>query len=124
MTTVHSYTDDHPTVDTLHKDLRRARAAASSIIPTSTGAARAVSLVLPEMKGRLDGTAVRVPTVNVSMVDLVFETETATTVEAVNDAMRAASAQGPLKDILTINDEPLVSIAFNPHAGKIGQANV
>ena len=113
MTTVHSYTGDQPSVDTLHSDLRRARAAACSIIPTSTGAARAVGLVLPELAGKLDGTAVRVPTANVSMVDLVIEAKKNTSVEEINDAMRKAAAKGPLKDILTINDAPLVSIDFN-----------
>lgn len=113
MTTVHSYTGDQPSVDTLHSDLRRARAAACSIIPTSTGAARAVGLVLPELAGKLDGTAVRVPTANVSMVDLVIEAKKNTSVEEINDAMRKAAAKGPLKDILTINDAPLVSVDFN-----------
>lgn len=113
MTTVHSYTGDQPVVDTLHKDLRRARGAASSIIPTSTGAARAVGLVLPELDGKLDGTAVRVPTANVSMVDLVIEAKKNTSVEEINDAMRKAASQGALKGILTVNDAPLVSVDFN-----------
>ena len=113
MTTVHSYTGDQPVVDTLHKDLRRARAAATSIIPTSTGAARAVGLVLPELNGKLDGTSVRVPTGNVSMIDLVIEAKKNTSVEEINDAMRKAAANGPLKNILTVNDAPLVSIDFN-----------
>ena len=113
MTTVHSYTGDQPVVDTLHKDLRRARAAATSIIPTSTGAARAVGLVLPELNGKLDGTSVRVPTANVSMIDLVIEAKKNTSVEEINDAMRKAAANGPLKNILTVNDAPLVSIDFN-----------
>jgi len=113
MTTVHSYTGDQPVVDTLHGDLRRARAAADSIIPTSTGAARAVGLVLPELAGKIDGTAVRVPTSNVSMVDLVIEANKKTTVEEINDAMRKAASNGPLKGILTINDAPLVSVDFN-----------
>jgi glyceraldehyde 3-phosphate dehydrogenase len=113
MTTVHSYTGDQPVVDTLHSDLRRARGAASSIIPTSTGAARAVGLVLPELAGKIDGTAVRVPTANVSMVDLVIEAKKNTTVEEINDAMRKAAAKGPLQNILTVNDAPLVSIDFN-----------
>lgn len=113
MTTVHSYTGDQPVVDTLHKDLRRARAAATSLIPTSTGAARAVGLVLPELNGKIDGTAIRVPTANVSMVDLVIEAKKNTTVEEINDAMRKAAAKGALKDILTVNDAPLVSIDFN-----------
>jgi glyceraldehyde 3-phosphate dehydrogenase len=113
MTTVHSYTGDQPVVDTLHSDLRRARGAASSIIPTSTGAARAVGLVLPDLAGKLDGTAVRVPTANVSMVDLVIEAKKNTSVEEINDAMRKAAANGPLQNILTVNDAPLVSIDFN-----------
>ena len=113
MTTVHSYTGDQPVVDTLHSDLRRARGAATSIIPTSTGAARAVGLVLPELAGKIDGTAVRVPTANVSMVDLVIEAKKNTTAEEINEAMRKAAAKGALKDILTVNDTPLVSIDFN-----------
>ena len=113
MTTVHSYTGDQPSVDTLHKDLRRARAAACSIIPTSTGAARAVGLVLPELDGKLDGTAVRVPTANVSMVDLVIEAKKNTSVEDINAAMKKAADKGPLKGILTYNDAPLVSVDFN-----------
>jgi glyceraldehyde 3-phosphate dehydrogenase len=113
MTTVHSYTGDQPVVDTLHSDLRRARGAATSIIPTSTGAARAVGLVLPELAGKIDGTAVRVPTANVSMVDLVIEAKKNTTAEEINEAMRKAAAKGALKDILTVNDAPLVSIDFN-----------
>ncbi len=113
MTTVHSYTGDQPSVDTLHKDLRRARAAACSIIPTSTGAARAVGLVLPELAGKLDGTSVRVPTPNVSMIDLVFEAKKNTSVEEVNAAMKKAASSGPLKGILTYNEEPLVSVDFN-----------
>ena len=113
MTTVHSYTGDQQVVDTLHSDLRRARGAASSIIPTSTGAARAVGLVLPDLAGKLDGTAVRVPTANVSMVDLVIEAKKNTSVEEINDAMRKAAANGPLQNILTVNDAPLVSIDFN-----------
>jgi glyceraldehyde 3-phosphate dehydrogenase len=112
MTTIHAYTGDQRTVDTLHGDLRRARAAASSMIPTSTGAARAVGLVLPEMEGRLDGTAIRVPTANVSIVDLAFDAGKETTVEAVNRAISRA-ARGHLKGVLGINDEPLVSIDFN-----------
>ncbi len=112
MTTVHSYTGDQSLQDTLHKDLRRARAAAMSMIPTSTGAAKAVGLVLPELKGRLDGTAVRVPTINVSMVDLTFVPKKATSVEAVNAAIKKA-ASGPLKGVLNYIDEPLVSSDFN-----------
>jgi glyceraldehyde 3-phosphate dehydrogenase len=112
MTTVHSFTGDQCTVDTLHSDLRRARAASVSMIPTSTGAARAVALVLPEMKGRLDGTAIRVPTPNVSMIDLTFIASRDTTVEEVNEAIRQA-ANGRLKGVLGAIDEPLVSIDFN-----------
>lgn len=111
MTTVHSYTGDQPVLDTLHKDLRRARAAAQAMIPTSTGAARAVGLVLPELKGKLDGTAVRVPTPDVSMVDLVFSAAKPTDAETVNDAIRRA-AENRLKGILGVNDGPLVSIDF------------
>jgi len=113
MTTVHSYTGDQPTLDTMHKDLYRARAAAMSMIPTSTGAAKAVGLVLPEIAGKLDGVAIRVPTANVSVVDLTFEASRATTVEEVNNAIIAASESGPLKGILGANDEPLVSSDFN-----------
>lgn len=113
MTTVHAYTGDQPVQDTLHKDLHRARAAAMSIIPTSTGAARAVGLVLPELAGKLDGTAVRVPTANVSMVDLVIEAKKATSAEAINAAMIKAAEKGPLKGILAVNDAPLVSSDFN-----------
>ncbi len=113
MTTVHSYTGDQPTLDTMHKDLYRARAAAMSMIPTSTGAAKAVGLVLPELNGKLDGVAIRVPTPNVSVVDLTFEASRATTADEINDAMRAAAANGPLKGILGVTDEPLVSMDFN-----------
>jgi glyceraldehyde 3-phosphate dehydrogenase len=113
MTTVHSYTGDQPTLDTMHKDLYRARAAAMSMIPTSTGAAKAVGLVLPELNGKLDGVAIRVPTPNVSVVDLTFEASRATTVEEINDALRVAAASGPLKGILGVTDEPLVSMDFN-----------
>ncbi|KLN62496.1 glyceraldehyde-3-phosphate dehydrogenase [Kiloniella spongiae] len=112
VTTVHAYTGDQNTVDTMHSDLRRARAAALSMIPTSTGAARAVGLVLPELDGKLDGTAVRVPTANVSMIDLVFTAGRKTTTEEINAAMVAAS-EGALKGVLDTNDEPLVSIDFN-----------
>lgn len=117
MTTIHSYTGDQPTLDTMHKDLYRARAAAVSMIPTSTGAAKAVGLVLPELNGKLDGVAIRVPTPNVSVVDLTFEASKATSVDEVNAAIRAA-ADGPLKGILGYTDEPLVSIDFNhnPHS--------
>lgn len=112
MTTVHSYTGDQRIHDTLHGDLHRARAAAHNIIPTSTGAARAVGLVLPDLKGKLDGTAVRVPTINVSMVDLTFAPKKPTTAEAVNNAIVKA-AKGPLKGVLAYTDEPLVSSDFN-----------
>jgi glyceraldehyde 3-phosphate dehydrogenase len=113
MTTIHSYTGDQPTLDTLHGDLYRARAAAMSMIPTSTGAARAVGLVLPHLKGKLDGSAIRVPTPNVSTVDLCFMPTRPATVDAVNDAIRTASLTGPLAGILGYSDEPLVSIDFN-----------
>ena len=112
MTTVHAYTLDQSILDTLHKDLRRARSAATSIIPTSTGAARAVGLVLPELQGKLDGPAIRVPTANVSMIDLTVVTERATSVEEINAAMKGA-AQGPLAGILDYTEEPLVSVDFN-----------
>ncbi|WP_333713423.1 type I glyceraldehyde-3-phosphate dehydrogenase [Yoonia sp.] len=117
MTTIHSYTGDQPTLDTMHKDLYRARAAALSMIPTSTGAAKAVGLVLPELNGKLDGVAIRVPTPNVSCVDLTFEAARATTSEEVNAAIRAA-ADGPLKGILGYTDLPMVSCDFNhdPHS--------
>lgn len=112
MTTVHAFTGDQSTVDSLHSDPRRARAASLSMIPTSTGAAKAVGLVLPQLVGKLDGTAVRVPTPNVSMIDLVFEAKKKTTVEKINAAIIKAS-KGPLKGVLGICDEPLVSIDFN-----------
>ena len=117
MTTIHAYTGDQSTVDTLHKDLRRARAAAVSMIPTSTGAARAVGLVLPELKGKLDGTAIRVPTPNVSLIDLKFDATRETSAEEVNDAVRKAAA-GPLKGVLETNEKPLVSIDFNHSAAS------
>ncbi|MCB2120806.1 MAG: aldehyde dehydrogenase, partial [Rhodobacteraceae bacterium] len=107
-----SYTGDQPTLDTMHKDLYRARAAALSMIPTSTGAAKAVGLVLPELKGRLDGVAIRVPTPNVSVVDLVFEAARDTTVEEINAAIRAA-ADGPLNGILGYTEFKNVSMDFN-----------
>jgi len=112
MTTIHSYTGDQPTVDTLHKDLRRARGAALSMIPTSTGAARAVGLVLPDLNGKLDGTAIRVPTPNVSLVDFKFDAGRETSVEEINAAISEA-ANGALKGILEVNDAPLVSTDFN-----------
>jgi glyceraldehyde 3-phosphate dehydrogenase len=112
MTTVHSYTNDQPSLDQMHKDLYRGRAAALSIIPTSTGAAKAVGLVLPELKGKLDGISVRVPTPNVSLVDLKFIAKRATTAEEVNQAIIAA-ASGPLKGILDVVHDKLVSVDFN-----------
>ena len=117
MTTIHSYTGDQPTLDTLHKDLYRARAAALSMIPTSTGAAKAVGLVLPELKGKLDGVAIRVPTPNVSVVDLVFIAKKATSVAEVNAAIKAA-ADGKLKGVLGYTEFPNVSSDFNhdPHS--------
>ncbi|WP_417269583.1 type I glyceraldehyde-3-phosphate dehydrogenase [Celeribacter sp.] len=117
MTTIHSYTGDQPTLDTMHKDLYRARAAALSMIPTSTGAAKAVGLVLPELNGKLDGVSIRVPTPNVSVVDLTFEAARDTTIEEVNQLIRDA-ADGPLKGILGYTDAPLVSSDFNhnPHS--------
>ena len=113
MTTIHSYTNDQKILDQIHPDLRRARAAAMSIIPTTTGAARAVGEVLPELKGKLDGSAVRVPTPNVSLIDLHFVPGRDTSKEEVNAALKAASASGPLKGILEYTDEPLVSIDLN-----------
>ncbi|MEN8838088.1 MAG: type I glyceraldehyde-3-phosphate dehydrogenase [Celeribacter marinus] len=117
MTTIHSYTGDQPTLDTMHSDLYRARAAALSMIPTSTGAAKAVGLVLPELNGKLDGVAIRVPTPNVSVVDLTFEAARDTTVEEINQLIRDA-ADGPLKGVLGYTDAPLVSSDFNhdPHS--------
>ncbi|MEX3010383.1 type I glyceraldehyde-3-phosphate dehydrogenase [Hoeflea sp. TYP-13] len=117
MTTIHSYTGDQPTLDTMHKDLYRARAAAMSMIPTSTGAAKAVGLVLPELNGKMDGVAIRVPTPNVSVVDLTFIASRQTSVEEINAAIREA-ANGELKGILGFTDEPLVSMDFNhdPHS--------
>ncbi|MFN3818684.1 type I glyceraldehyde-3-phosphate dehydrogenase [Blastomonas sp.] len=112
MTTVHSYTNDQKILDQIHGDMRRARAAAMSMIPTTTGAARAVGLVLPELKGKLDGSAIRVPTANVSLVDLTFTPSRDTTVEEINGALKAAS-EGALKGVLAFTDEPLVSIDFN-----------
>lgn len=117
MTTIHSYTGDQRLVDTLHSDLRRARAAALSLIPASTGAAKAVGLVLPELKGKLDGTAVRVPTANVSLVDLTFEANRPTTQAEINQLI-AEAAEGELLGILTINNEPLVSCDFNHNSAS------
>ena len=117
MTTIHAYTNDQVTLDFPHKDLRRARAAGLSMIPTSTGAARAIGLVLPELKGKLDGYAMRVPTADVSVVDLSAKLRKSTDAEAINAAMKKA-ADGPMKGILQYTDEPLVSIDFlgNPHS--------
>ncbi len=112
MTTVHSYTTDQQILDLPHPDLRRARAAALSIIPTTTGAAKATSLVLPELKGKIDGVSLRVPTPDVSVVALTCTVDKTTTAEEVNNAFRAAAAKGPLKDILTVSDEPLVSVDY------------
>ncbi len=118
--TVHAYTNDQPVHDFAHKDLRRARAAALSMIPTTTGAATAVGLVLPELKGKLDGIAIRVPTANVSVLDLTAELERPTSVEAINDAFREA-AEGRMKGILALTDLPLVSVDFNgnPHSAIV-----
>ena len=113
MTTVHAYTNDQKILDQIHSDKRRARAAAMSMIPTTTGAARAVGEVLPELKGKLDGSAIRVPTPNVSLVDLTFTPKRETSLEEVNGALRAASESGPLAGILDYSEEPLVSIDYN-----------
>ena len=113
MTTIHSFTGDQRTVDQAHSDLRRARTASSSLIPTSTGAAKALSLVLPQLEGKLDGTAIRVPTPNVSLIDFTFVSKKKTSIEAINNAMVAASKSSNLKNILTVNNLPLVSIDFN-----------
>ncbi|MEQ8661639.1 MAG: type I glyceraldehyde-3-phosphate dehydrogenase, partial [Gammaproteobacteria bacterium] len=117
MTTIHAYTNDQVLTDVYHSDLRRARSATQSMIPTKTGAAAAVGLVMPELNGKLDGYAVRVPTINVSLVDLTFNAGRATSVEEIADILRAAS-EGELKGVLAYNDEPLVSIDFNhnPHS--------
>ncbi|MCA3720742.1 type I glyceraldehyde-3-phosphate dehydrogenase, partial [Phenylobacterium sp.] len=112
MTTIHSYTGDQPTLDTMHKDLYRARAAAMSMIPTSTGAAKALGLVIPALQGKLDGSSIRVPTPNVSVVDLVWTPGRTLTVKEINDALCAA-AEGPLKGVLAVTDEALVSTDFN-----------
>jgi glyceraldehyde 3-phosphate dehydrogenase len=120
MTTIHSYTNDQKLLDLPHSDMRRARAAALSMIPTSTGAAKAIGLVLPELKGKLDGIAIRVPTPDVSLVDLTVRTAKPVTVESVNSALKAA-ANGPLKGILQYTDEELVSADFlhNPHSSIV-----
>ena len=119
MTTIHAYTGDQPTLDTMHKDLYRARAAAMSMIPTSTGAAKAVGLVLPALNGKLDGSSIRVPTPNVSVVDLVFTPGKETSVDEINNAIIAA-ADGPMKGVLAYTDKPLVSSDFNhdPHSSS------
>ncbi len=117
MVTIHSYTNDQQILDLPHKDLRRARAAALSIIPTTTGAAKATALVIPEVKGKIDGIAIRVPTPDVSLTELTVEVERATTIDAINAAMRAAAA-GPMKGVLAVTDEELVSSDYigNPHS--------
>jgi len=118
MTTIHSYTNDQVLTDVYHSDLRRARSATMSQIPTKTGAAAAVGLVLPELKGKLDGFSVRVPTINVSLVDLTFTAKRATSVEEVNKVLKEAAATEAWKGILAYNDAPLVSVDFNhdPHS--------
>ena len=112
MTTIHSYTGDQPTLDTLHKDLYRGRGAAQSMIPTTTGAAKAVGLVLPQLAGKLDGSSIRVPTANVSVVDLAVVPGRDVTAQEINEAMRVAS-EGPLRGVLAVEDAPLVSMDFN-----------
>ena len=118
MTTIHAYTNDQKILDQIHKDLRRARAAAMSLIPTTTGAARAVGEVLPELKGKLDGSSVRVPVPNVSLIDLTFTPSRDTNVEEVNGALKAASESNELKGILAYTDEPLVSVDLNHNAAS------
>jgi glyceraldehyde 3-phosphate dehydrogenase len=120
MTTIHSYTNDQRILDLPHKDLRRARAAAQSMIPTSTGAAKAIGEVIPELKGKMDGISVRVPTPNVSLVDVVFEVEKKTSIEEVNNVIKAA-ANGKMKGVLSYTEEPLVSIDFrlNPNSSIV-----
>jgi len=124
MTTVHAYTGDQPTLDRMHKDLYRGRSAAMSMIPTSTGAAKAVGLVLPELAGKLDGSAVRVPTPNVSMVDLVFDAGRETSVEEINGALKTA-AEGPMKGVLAFDTAPLVSADYNhnPASSSVAAAS-
>lgn len=117
MNTIHAFTNDQSLLDVYHSDLRRARSATQSIIPTKTGAAAAVGLVLPDLNGKLDGFSVRVPTINVSVVDLTFEAKRATTVEEVNDVVRQA-AEGSMRGVLAFNDEPLVSTDFNHHSAS------
>jgi len=121
MTTIHSYTNDQRILDQIHSDMRRARAAAMSMIPTTTGAARAVGEVLPELKGKLDGSSIRVPTPDVSVVDLTFTPKRDTSVEEVNGVLKAASESGPLKGVLEYVTDPLVSIDFmgNPHSSSV-----
>jgi glyceraldehyde 3-phosphate dehydrogenase len=118
MTTIHAFTSDQPTLDTYHGDLHRARSAATSMIPTSTGAAKAVGLVMPELLGKLDGTAIRVPTSNVSLIDFKFIPKRKTSIAEINGAIISASENGPLKGVLGTNNEPLVSVDFNhnPHS--------
>jgi len=118
MTTIHAFTSDQPTLDTYHGDLHRARSAATSMIPTSTGAAKAVGLVMPELLGKLDGTAIRVPTSNVSLIDFKFIPKRKTSISEINEAIISASTRGPLKGVLGTNNEPLVSVDFNhnPHS--------
>ena len=118
MTTIHAFTSDQPTLDTYHGDLHRARSAATSMIPTSTGAAKAVGLVMPELLGKLDGTAIRVPTSNVSLIDFKFIPKRSTSIAEINGAIISASEKGPLKGVLGTNNEPLVSVDFNhnPHS--------
>ena len=118
MTTIHSFTGDQRTVDQTHSDLRRARTASTSLIPTSTGAAKALSLVLPNLKGKLDGTAIRVPTPNVSLIDFTFTSKKQTSVDKINNIMIKASKSTNLKNILTVNNLPLVSIDFNHNASS------
>jgi glyceraldehyde 3-phosphate dehydrogenase len=118
MTTVHAYTNDQKILDQIHSDKRRARAAAMSMIPTTTGAARAVGEVLPELKGKLDGSAIRVPTPNVSLVDLTFTPKRDTSLDEVNGALRAAAEKGPLAGILDYSEEPLVSIDYNHNSAS------
>jgi glyceraldehyde 3-phosphate dehydrogenase len=112
MTTIHAYTNDQVLTDVYHEDLRRARSATMSMIPTKTGAAAAVGLVLPQLKGKLDGFAIRVPTINVSVVDLTFKPKRSTTVEEINSLVKAA-ANGPLKGVLAYTEAPLVSVDYN-----------
>ncbi len=118
MTTIHAFTNDQVLTDVYHSDLRRARSATQSMIPTKTGAAAAVGLVLPELKGKLDGFAIRVPTINVSIVDLTFKPGRATTADEINQVMKDAASSGPLSAVLNYNDAPLVSIDFNHDAAS------